>query len=309
MATSTIDPSVQKQLVVPGKILTDDTSNFMRGHGTYLDSTKTHLKASIAGVVNKVDRLLCVEPVENTRYLGEVGHVVIGRVLKVDQSRWIVDIQSRLDAYLSLASVILPGGENRRRIEDDERNMRQYLKEGDLFSAEIQQIYQDGTLALQTRNLRYGKLGEGILVHVRSSLVKRTKNHFHSLPCGASVIRGCNGAIWICPPISTSSDNNIVDTGGYVKNIESVSLDVRKTIVRLSNCIKILNQLGLPIYDTSIMDIYDISQHYEIDELIQPKIIQALSKHLQQQKEIINGGEGRAGGNGLDSYSHDMQEE
>jgi exosome complex component RRP4 len=72
--------------------------------------------------------LLCVEPVENTRYLGEVGHVVIGRVLKVDQSRWIVDIQSRLDAYLPLASVNLPGGENRRRIEDDERNMRQYLK-------------------------------------------------------------------------------------------------------------------------------------------------------------------------------------
>ena len=128
MANSTTDPSIQQQLVVPGTILTHDTSNFMRGHGTYLDSTKSHLKASIAGTVVRVDRLLCVEPVENTRYLGEVGHVVIGRVLKVDQSRWIVDIQSRLDSYLPLASVNLPGGENRRRIEDDERNMRQYLK-------------------------------------------------------------------------------------------------------------------------------------------------------------------------------------
>jgi exosome complex component RRP4 len=116
------------QLVVPGTILTHDTSNFMRGHGTYPDSTKLHLKASVAGRVVKVDRLLCVEPVENTRYLGEVGHVVIGRVLKVDQSRWIVDIQSRLDAHLQLSSVNLPGGENRRRVEDDERNMRQYLK-------------------------------------------------------------------------------------------------------------------------------------------------------------------------------------
>jgi exosome complex component RRP4 len=128
MANSTIDPSIQQQLVVPGTILTHDTSNFMRGHGTYLDLTKSHLKASIAGAIVKVDRLLCVEPVENTRYLGEVGHVVIGRVLKVDQTRWVVDIQSRLDAYLPLASVNLPGGENRRRMEDDERNMRQYLK-------------------------------------------------------------------------------------------------------------------------------------------------------------------------------------
>ena len=173
-------------------------------------------------------------------------------------------------------------------------------KEGDLFSAEIQQTYQDGGLALQTRNLRYGKLGEGILVHVRSSLVKRTKNHFHNLPCGASVIRGCNGAIWIYPP---TSEHQVVDTGGYVKNIESVSLDVRKTIVRLSNCIQILNRLALPIYDTSIMQIYDLSTAYDIGELIEPRVIQNLAKHFHHEKESINGG------NGADPYSREMQEE
>ena len=117
----------EPQLVVPGTILTD-TVNFMRGHGTYIDGNKSVLKASVAGSIVKVDRLLCVEPVENARFLGEVGHVVIGRVLKVDQTRWIVDIQSRLDAFLPLSSVNLPGGETRRRVEDDERNMRQYLK-------------------------------------------------------------------------------------------------------------------------------------------------------------------------------------
>lgn len=120
--------SGEPQLTVPGSTLTHDTLNFMRGHGTYLDANKTQLKASIAGKIVKVDRLLCVEPIENARYLGEVGHVVIGRVLKVDQNRWVVDIQSRLDAYLPLSSVNLPGGETRRRVEDDERNMRQYLK-------------------------------------------------------------------------------------------------------------------------------------------------------------------------------------
>ncbi|CAF0893492.1 unnamed protein product [Adineta ricciae] len=308
MAALNIDPSIIHQLVVPGSVVAHDTTNFMSGHGTYPDPTKTHLKASVAGFVHKVDRLLCVEPVENTRYLGEVGHVVIGRVLKVDQTRWIVDIQSRLDAYLPLASVNLPGGENRRRMEDDERNMRQYLKEGDLFTAEVQQIYQDGTLQLQTRSLRYGKLGEGILVHVRSSLVKRTKNHFHSLPCGASVIRGCNGAIWICPATSSSADSNAVDTGGYVKNIESVSLDVRKTIVRLSNCIQILNRLGLPIYDTSIMQIFDMSNVYDIDELIQPKVIQTLANHLQQQTRVGSEKHDETN-NGADPYAHEMREE
>lgn len=125
---SRMSNSSTKQLVVPGTIVTHDTSNFMRGRGTYYDANKTQLKASVAGEVVTVDRLLCVEPVENTRYAGEVGHVVIGRVLKVDQSRWVVDIQARLDAYLPLSSVNLPAGDIRRRGEDDERNMRQYLK-------------------------------------------------------------------------------------------------------------------------------------------------------------------------------------
>jgi hypothetical protein len=53
------------------------------------------------------------------------------------------------------------------------------------------------------------------------------------------------------------------------------------------------------------MQIYDISLNYEVDELIEPKVIQTLSKHLQQNKETING----RGGNGAAPYSHDMQEE
>lgn len=172
----------------------------------------------------------------------------------------------------------------------------------------MQQSYQDGTLQLQTRSLRYGKLSEGILVHVRPSLVRRTKNHFHSLPCGASVIRGCNGAIWICPSTSTTADSSVVDTGGYVKNIEAVTLDTRKTIVRLSNCIQILNRLGLPIFDTSIMHIYEMSLVHEVDELIQPSVIRSLSQQLKHQPGMISEREGERG-NGVDPYAHDMREE
>lgn len=135
-------------------------------------------------------------------------------------------------------------------------------------------------------------------MNVRSSLVKRTKNHFHSLPCGASVIRGCNGAIWICPASLNSSDSNAVDTGGYVKNIESVSLDVRKTMVRLSNCIQILNRLGLPIYDTSIMQIYDSSMSYDVHELIEPKVIQNLAKLIRQDSSLMHNDEGEMEKNG-----------
>lgn len=121
------------------------------------------------------------------------------------------------------------------------------------------------------------------------------------------MIRGCNGAIWICPASSNSADAHAVDTGGYVKSIESVSLDVRKTMVRLSNCIQILNRLGLPIFDTSIMHIYDLSSNYDVHELIEPKVIQNLAKLLRQHSSTTHneGGEVERNGSHNDVDMHE----
>ena len=46
----------------------------------------------------------------------------------------------------------------RRRSAEDELAMRQYLKEGDLVSAEVQNIFNDGALSLHTRSMKYGKV-------------------------------------------------------------------------------------------------------------------------------------------------------
>lgn len=49
-------------------------------------------------------------------------------LFKVEQRRWRVDINSALLANLALANVKLPGGELRRKSEDDERAMRSFMK-------------------------------------------------------------------------------------------------------------------------------------------------------------------------------------
>lgn len=36
--------------------------------------------------------------------------------------------------------------------------MRKYLQEGDLISAEVQSIFDDGSVSLHTRSLKYGKV-------------------------------------------------------------------------------------------------------------------------------------------------------
>merc|ERR1712212_1331899 len=179
----------------PGDVITKD-AGFMRGHGTYMKNGT--LYASVAGSIQRVNKLISVTPLK-TKYQGEIGDVIVGRITEVQQKRWKVDCNGRLDALLSLSSVNLPGGELRRRGAEDELSMRKYLQEGDLISAEVQNIYHDGSLSLHTRSLKYGKLGQGCLLKVSPSLIKRRKTHFHQLPCGASIILGNNGFIWISP--------------------------------------------------------------------------------------------------------------
>lgn len=81
---------------------------FDRGHGTYMQDDC--LYASVAGVVERVNQLISVKPLKS-RYNGEIGDVVVGRITEVSQKRWKVDTNSRLDSVLLLQSVNLPGGE------------------------------------------------------------------------------------------------------------------------------------------------------------------------------------------------------
>ncbi|XP_055532782.1 exosome complex component RRP4 isoform X2 [Wyeomyia smithii] len=222
------------------------------------------IKSSVAGVMVQVNKLITVKPLKG-RYVGEIGDVIVARVIDVQQKRWKVDTNSRLDSILLLSSVNLPGGELRRRGVEDEQQMRKYLQEGDLISAEVQNVHSDGVLSLHTRSLKYGKLSQGILVKVFPSLIKRRKTHFHNLPCGASIILGNNGFIWISPMLSTDGEEG----GGFTQNLdESVSKQDREVISRLRNCILALANCKMLLYDTSILYAYEESLKYEVHELL-----------------------------------------
>ena len=81
-----------------------------RGHGTYTNVAEQTLVGSVVGAVERVNRLISVKGIGGV-YYGEVGDVVVGRITKVMQKRWKVDINSRLDGILLLSSINLPTGE------------------------------------------------------------------------------------------------------------------------------------------------------------------------------------------------------
>lgn len=150
--------------------------------------------------------------------------------------------------------------------------MRKYLCEGDLISAEVQNIFDDGSLSLHTRSLKSGKLSQGVLVKVSPFLIKRRKAHFHNLPCGASIILGNNGFIWISP--TKNLDNEEISGGNFTQNLsEIIPKSDREVISRLRNCILALAQCKMMLYDTSILFAYEESKKYDVRELLEQEAI------------------------------------
>uniref|UniRef100_A0A3P9J0C0 Exosome component 2 n=1 Tax=Oryzias latipes TaxID=8090 RepID=A0A3P9J0C0_ORYLA len=256
----------RKDLVVPGDIITSDTG-FMRGHGTYVDEEK--LTASVAGEVERVDKLICVRPLK-TRFNGEVGDVVVGRITEVQQKRWKVETNSRLDSVLLLSSVNLPGGELVRQ--------NFFLTTFPLI-AEVQSVFSDGALSLHTRSLKYGKLGQGVLVQISPSLIKRQKSHFHNLPCGASVILGNNGFVWLYPTLGQQEE----EAGGFYTSLEPVNLSDREVISRLRNCLLALAAHKVLLYDTSVLYCYESSLQHSVKDILKPEVMEEIVMLTQQK--------------------------
>ncbi|GAB5372854.1 hypothetical protein AAMO2058_001700100 [Amorphochlora amoebiformis] len=165
----------ERQYVTTGEVIGEE-AGFLRGHGTVAKDGK--LQATVSGFVQRVNKLVSVHAL-NSRYQGEIGDVVVCRILEVADKLWRVDLNSRKNAILMLSAVHLPGGVQRRRTQQD------------------QAVKQDGSIHLHTRSLKYGKLNKGLFLSVPASLIKRCKKHFHTLKCGVDIILGNNGYVWM----------------------------------------------------------------------------------------------------------------
>lgn len=87
-----------KAIVTPGEIITDDPQWMRyvlihsrseirhwyvdRGHGTFVTPDSTRIIATVAGTVQKTNKLLSVRPLR-ARYNPEIGDLVVGRIVEV----------------------------------------------------------------------------------------------------------------------------------------------------------------------------------------------------------------------------------
>ncbi|KAJ1017868.1 hypothetical protein NDA16_005184 [Ustilago loliicola] len=261
---------------------------FMKGHGTFLSSNSDEILSSMCGTVERVNKLISVRPARS-RYAAEVGDLVIGRITEVGPKRWKVDINAKTDSALQLSSINLPGGIQRRKVESDELQMRNFFQENDLLVAEVQMMFQDNSSALHTRSLRYGKLKNGILVTAAPNLIQRLKSHFvhlkdDELSLDVDLIIGLNGYIWIAKhfpynqpsnssggPATTSEQHKGLAGSGVGMDIDAtysdqndadLSVELRRQIQRVAKCIHVLDAYHHPISDVTIHSLVSISTAY-----------------------------------------------
>lgn len=208
-------------LVLPGDLITDE-KGFIQGGGTYEENEKIY--SSMIGHVIRTNKLISVAPLKN-RYKGTIGDLVVGRVKEIMGKKWKIDIDSYELATLNLNAVKLPEIQ-RRKTEEDERKMREFLCEGDLVVAEIQGVSsQDKSISLHIKSNKYGKLDKGILVKVCHNLINRSKMHYIELNAGITIIMAMNGNIWLKP-----------------SNDKELSKELFQTIAKFKNLLGILNE-------------------------------------------------------------------
>lgn len=265
---------------------------------------KQSLIASVAGTIERTNKLITVQPFSPMPYNGQVGDLVIGRITSVQATRWKVYLGSSCrEGTLPLAGVNLPGGIQRIRTSEDAFGMRRLYVEGDLVSAEVQAIqHSDGVCQLLTRSLKYGKLENGCLVVVPPKLIVRRKQHFVTLPIpvdssdisGVDVILGTNGFVYIqrTIPKSWKDQYNTEDGGTSIPFAETLQKlrkrhretpvlpEERQNIARVRNSIEALKLVHRKITPETIMEVFSASVEsgVSIKDMLKPAIIAAITK-------------------------------
>ncbi|TBU06187.1 exosome complex exonuclease Rrp4 [Hamiltosporidium magnivora] len=190
---------------------------YINGHGSYQENDG--LYSSLYGNLVVIDKLMTVQPVIDFRYNPEVGDVIIGRITMIGNKKWKVEMNSKAESTLQLSAINLPGSVQRRKMYSDEMKMREYFDINDILVAEVQKINKSGNISLHTRNEKYKKLTNGLVLEVPAMLVTRYKTQFLKIE-SIEIIIGVNGFIWIgSDDLNYENMKKILIIANFIKNI------------------------------------------------------------------------------------------
>jgi exosome complex component RRP4 len=171
--------------------------------------------------------------------------------------------------------------------------MRTIFEENDVICAEVRGFQHDGSLHLQARSQKYGKLERGQLLVVPAYLVKRRKQHFHHLEqYDVDLILGCNGFIWVGEHVVVGENANMMENklnlSAEVENF--TPLETRKHICRLANAVRVLSALGFTLTVELIIETAEasVSSNIEINNMLGAEFyVQTAEREVKRRADLL----------------------
>ena len=126
--------------------------------------------------------------------------------------------------------------------------MREFLDIGDLVVAEIKSVSKvDFNITLHLRHEKFGRLSDGALIAVNSSLIRRMTKHIVEYN-GLELIFAVNGFIWI-------------------KSLQPDSSAFER-IAKLRNLIRILDDAMVPVHPALLFELFEQSTEVRAKDLL-----------------------------------------
>jgi exosome complex component RRP4 len=182
----------QRQIVVPGFVLAE--GNYETGRNVYKEGNKFY--ATVIGLAELKDKIINVIPLRGC-YIPSVGDVLIGKVIDIITTAWLVDIRSPWNAILFAKDFFS------KPIDIMKEDLRKYLDVGELIVAKIISFDRTKNPVLTAKGRGLGKIEKGTVIEVEPTRVPRIIGKKGSMinmlkkETGCQIHVGQNGRIWI----------------------------------------------------------------------------------------------------------------
>jgi exosome complex component RRP4 len=179
----------ERELVLPGDFITD--GKFRAGSGTYMDNGKIY--ASTLGIKSIRSDFVNVVPLAG-QYIPKVGDQVVGIVMDMGPSNWLVDINSPYPAPMHI---------NEAPWRVDFGDTARYLNVGEVILARIFMVDEVKHVQVSMKEHGLRKLQGGQILEISHSKVPRVIGRNGSMIqmiknyTNCRIIVGQNGRIWV----------------------------------------------------------------------------------------------------------------
>ncbi|GAB6943588.1 exosome complex RNA-binding protein Rrp4 [Vulcanisaeta sp. JCM 14467] len=184
-----------KQIVLPGDAVA--TKDYNISGSVYWDGDVAY--SAVVGLINiRGERDVEVIPLSGI-YKPRIGDIVIGYVVDIGLTGWVIDIKSPYPAYLPVQEATL------KPIDLTTVDLKSLLGIGDIVLARIIDfnLTKDYPVTLTLKEARLGRIEGGTLVEIDASKVARVIGRRGSMvgifteELGCDVTVGQNGRVWI----------------------------------------------------------------------------------------------------------------